>query len=81
MGIKLDQSERLFAGVVLVVVGLVGLVYRITGYGMLIGDVRGTYTYYSGGCNLLSLVVTTIFLIVALLGIYVVYDTIKKDSD
>lgn len=81
MGIKLDQSERLFAGVVLVVVGLVGLVYRITGYGMLIGDVRGTYTYYSGGCNLLSLVVTAVFLIVALLGIYVVYDTIKKDSD
>jgi len=52
MGIKLDLGERLFAGVALVVVGLVGLVYRITGYEMLIGDVRGTYTYYSGGCNL-----------------------------
>ena len=81
MGLKIDPGDKLFAGVVLVVVGLVGLVYRITGYGMLIGDVRGTYTYYSGGCNLLSLVVTTVFLIVVLLGIYVVYDTIRKDSD
>ncbi len=81
MGIKLDPSEKLFAGVVLIVVGLVGLVYRITGYGMLIGDIRGTYTYYSGGCNLLSLVVTAVFLIVTFIGIYLVYDTVKKDSD
>ncbi len=34
----LDHSERLFAGVVLIVIGLVGLVYRFTGYGMVIGD-------------------------------------------
>lgn len=81
MVIKLDPSDRLFAGVVLIVIGLVGLVYRITGYGMLIGDIRGTYTYYSGGCNLLSLVVTSIFLVVTFLGIYVVYDTIRKDTD
>lgn len=81
MGLKMDPSDKLFAGVVLIVVGLVGLVYRITGYGMLIGDVRGTYTYYSGGCNQLSLVVTAVFLIVTFLGIYVVYDSIRKNPD
>ncbi len=35
----LDPSERLFAGVVLIVIGLVGPVYRLTGYGMIIGDI------------------------------------------
>lgn len=36
----LDPSERLFAGVVLIVVGLVGLVCRQTGYGIVIGDLK-----------------------------------------
>jgi len=76
----LDPSERLFAGVVLIVVGLVGLVYRLTGYGMVIGDIRTGSMFYSGGYSLLSLIITAVFVIVVLLGIYIVYDTIRKDS-
>ncbi|MCZ7398497.1 MAG: hypothetical protein O8C62_02265 [Candidatus Methanoperedens sp.] len=45
----LEPSERLFAGVVLIVIGLVGLVYRLTGYGMIIGDIRTGSMFYSGG--------------------------------
>lgn len=76
----LDPSERLFAGVVLIVVGLVGLVYRLTGYGMVIGDIRTGSMFYSGGYSLLSLIITAVFIFVVLLGIYIVYDTIRKDS-
>lgn len=75
----LDPSEKLFAGVVLTVIGLVGLVYRLTGYGMVIGDLRTGSMFYGGGYSLLSLIITSVFIIVVLLGMYVVYDTIKKD--
>ncbi|MDD5474752.1 MAG: hypothetical protein PHU34_11500 [Candidatus Methanoperedens sp.] len=75
----LDPSEKLFAGVVLTVIGLVGLVYRLTGYGMVIGDLRTGSMFYGGGYSLLSLIISAIFIIVVLLGMYVVYDTIKKD--
>jgi len=76
----LDPSERLFAGVVLIVVGLVGLVYRITGYGMVIGDLRTGSMFFGGGYSLLSLVISAIFIIVVLLGMYIVYSTIRKDA-
>jgi uncharacterized membrane protein len=76
----LDPSERLFAGVVLIVIGLVGLVYRLTGYGMIIGDIRTGSMFYSGGYSLLSLVISAVFVIVVLLGVYIVYDTIRKDA-
>lgn len=76
----LDPSDRLFAGVVLIVVGLVGLVYRITGYGMVIGDLRTGSMFFGGGYSLLSLIISAIFIIVVLLGIYIVYSTIRKDA-
>lgn len=76
----LDPSERLFAGVVLIIVGLVGLVYRITGYGMVIGDIRIGSMFFGGGYSLLSLIISAIFIIVTLLGIYIVYSTIRKDA-
>lgn len=76
----LEPSERLFAGVVLIVIGLVGLVYRLTGYGMIIGDIRTGSMFYSGGYSLLSLVISAVFVIVVLLGVYIVYDTIRKDA-
>lgn len=76
----IDPSERLFAGVVLIVVGLVGLVYRITGYGMVIGDLRTGSMFFGGGYSLLSLIISAIFIIVVLLGIYIVYSTIRKDA-
>lgn len=70
----LEPSERLFAGVVLIVIGLVGLVYRLTGYGMIIGDIRTGSMFYSGGYSLLSLIITTVFIIVVLPG-YISYMT------
>ena len=76
----LEPGEKLFAGVVLIVIGLVGLVYRLTGYGMIIGDVRTGSMFYGGGYSLLSLLITAIFIIVVLFGMYIVYDTIKKDA-
>lgn len=76
----LDPSERLFAGVVLIVIGLVGLVYRLTGYGIVIGDVRTGSMFFGGGYSLLSLIITAVFIIVVLLGVYIVYDTIRKDK-
>lgn len=75
----LDPSEKLFAGVVLIVIGLVGLVYRLTGYGMIIGDLRTGSMFYGGGYSLLSLIITAIFIIVILFGMYIVYDTIRKE--
>lgn len=74
---RLDPSEKLLAGVVLIVVGLVGLVYRLTGYGMFIGS---GYVFYGGGYSLLSLIISSVFIIVTVLGIYIVYDTVKKDA-
>ncbi len=76
----LDPSERLFAGVVLIVIGLVGLVYRLTGYGVIIGDIRTGSMFYGGGYSLLSLIISALFVIVVLLGVYIVYDTIRKDK-
>ena len=77
---RLDPSEKLLAGVVLTVIGLVGLVYRLTGYGLVIGDTRGGYMFYGGGYSVLSLLISATFIAAAMLGIYIVYDTIKKDA-
>ncbi len=80
MANKLDPGEKLLAGVVLTVIGLVGLVYRLTGYGMVVRDLRGGYMFYGGGYSPLSLIISAIFIIAAVLGIYIVYDTVKKDA-
>ena len=80
MSDRLDPSEKLLAGVVLTVIGLVGLVYRLTGYGMVIEDARGSYAFYGGGYSVLSLIISATFIVAAMLGIYIVYDTVKKDA-
>ncbi len=74
----LDLSERLLAGVVLAVTGLGGLVYRFTAYGKVIGDLKTGFMFYGTGYTLLSLIISAIFIIAAVLGIYIVYDTFKK---
>lgn len=82
MSDKLDPGDRLFAGVILAIVGLVGLVlvYRSLDYSIIIGETQGVHSFHGGGMSLLSLVIITLFVIVTLLGIFVVYDTIKKDK-
>jgi len=79
---KLDLGDRLFAGVILAIVGLVGLVlvYRSLDYSIIIGEAQGVHSFQGGEMSLFSLVIITLFVIVTLLGIFVVYDTIKKDK-
>ncbi len=78
---KLDPGDKLFAGVILAIVGLVGLVLvnRSTDYSIIIGDVRG-FSFHGGGLSFLSIIIIVLFIIVTLLGIYIIYDTIKKDK-
>ncbi len=64
----LDPGERLFAGVVLIVIGLMGLVYRLTGYDMIIGDIRSGSMFYSGDYSLLPLNISVVFIIIVLPG-------------
>ncbi len=80
MANKLDPGEKLLAGVVLTVTGLVGLVYRLTGYGMVVGDLKDGYMFYGGSYSTLSLLISAVFMVIAILGAYIVYDTIKKDA-
>lgn len=79
---KLDPGDRLFVGVILAIVGLVGLVliYRSLDYSIIMGDVQGIHSFHGGGFSILSIIIITLFIIVTLLGIYVVYDTIRKDK-
>jgi len=79
---KLDPGDRLFVGVILAIVGLVGLVliYRSLDYSIIIGDVQGFHSFQGGGFSIFSIIIITLFIIVTLLGIYVVYDTIRKDK-
>ncbi len=79
---KLDPGDRLFVGVILAIVGLVGLVlvYRSLDYSIIIGDVRSVHSFNGGELSLLSIIIITLFMIVTMFGIFVVYDTIKKDK-
>ncbi len=79
---KLDPGDRLFVGVILAVVGLVGLVliYRSLDYSIIIGDVQSFHSFQGGGFSILSIIIIALFILVTLLGIYVVYDTIRKDK-
>ncbi len=79
---KLDPGDRLFVGVILAIVGLVGLVlvYRSLDYSIIIGDVQNFHSFQGGGFSILSMIIITLFIIVTLFGLYVVYDTIRKDE-
>ncbi len=79
---KLEPGDRLFVGVILAIVGLVGLVliYRSLDYSIIIGDVKSVHSSGGGGLSWLSIIIITLFILVTLLGIFVVYDTIQKDK-
>lgn len=82
MADKLEPGDKLFAGVILAIVGLVGIVfiYRSLDYSIIIGDVKSVSSFNRGGLSMLSLVIITLFTLVTLLGSFVVYDTVKKDK-
>lgn len=82
MSEKLNPGDRLFVGVILSIVGLVGLVlvYRSLDYSIIIGDAMGVHSFSGGGMSLLSMIIVILFIAVTLLGIYVIYYTIKKDE-
>lgn len=65
------ERDKLFAGVVLVIVGLLGL---SSGAGMY-GTMGGMMGY---GYSPVSLLITLVFLGVTALGMYLVYDAIKE---
>jgi hypothetical protein len=79
---KLDPGDRLFVGVILAIVGLVGLVliYRSLDYTIIMGDVQGLHSFHGSGFSILLIIIITLFVLVTLLGIYLVYDIIKKDK-
>lgn len=73
----LDKADRLLAGVVLSVIGVAGLVYRLTSCVSDIGELN-KLVFYGGGYTILSLSITVIFLIVVTMGLYLIYTVIKK---
>ena len=79
---KLDPGDKLFVGVILAIVGLVGLVlvYRSLDYSIIIGDVKSVHSFSGGGLSLLSMIIISLFVLVTLLGIFVIYDTVRKDK-
>lgn len=79
---KLEPGDRLFVGVILTIVGLVGLVliYRSLDYSIIIGDIKSVHSFGGGELSWLSIIIITLFILVTLLGIFIVYDTIQKDK-
>lgn len=79
---KLDPGDRLFAGMILAIVGLVGLVlvYRSLDYSIIMGDVQGFHSFHGGGLSVLSIIIIALFILVTLLGVHIIYDTLKKNK-
>ncbi len=76
---KIDRSERLLAGVILIIFSLIGLMFRLTGYESIIRGTRYVY-YHSGGYSLPSLMISLIFIIILLLGIYLIYNVTQEED-
>lgn len=73
----LDTADRLLAGVVLSVIGVAGLVYRLTSCVSDIGELN-KLVFYGGGYAFLSLGITIIFMLVVCTGLYLIYTVIRK---
>lgn len=46
---------------------------------LFVGNLQGFHSFQGGGFSILSMIIITLFILVTLLGVYVVYDTLKKD--
>jgi len=84
--IRAGATERLLVGVFLAIVGLIGFV---GGFGMMglggfrhgyemMGGYGCGYSPFFGGFNILFSLVSVVFLGVALFGIYLIYDAVRK---
>ena len=86
---RAGSTERLFAGVLLTIVGLLGFggfgMMGFGGFGMMgfggsghhYGMMGGYLPFFSGFSILFSLV-SLVFLGVALFGLYLIYDAVRK---
>jgi len=72
----MHSNERLLAGVVLIIIGIEGLALRFTGNESTVGTTG--FVFYKGGYSMLSLIITSMLLIVTSLGLYIVYDAVKR---
>jgi len=83
---RVSSTERLFAGVFLTIVGLLGFgggfgMMGLGGFGHGYGMMGGwgcRYSPFFGGFNILFTLVGLVFLGVALFGLYLIYDAVRK---
>jgi len=76
---RAGSTERLLAGVFLTIVGLIGFAggFGMMGPGMM-GGYGCRYPPFFGGFNILFSLVSLVFLGVALLGLYLIYDAVRR---
>jgi hypothetical protein len=73
-----SKSEKLFAGIVLTIIGLLGLGYGGVGMGgMMYMMGRYGYGYYPSYYYPISIIVTLVSLGVILFGLYLIYDSVR----
>jgi len=83
---RASSTERLFAGVFLTIVGLLGFgggfgMMGLGGFGhgyRMMGGYGCGYSPFFGGFNILFILVSLVFLGVALFGLYLIYDAVRK---
>jgi len=83
---RTGSTERLFAGVILTIVGLLGFgggfgMMGLGGFGhgyRMMGSWGCGYSPFFGGFNMLFSLVGLVFLGVALFGLYLIYDAVRK---
>jgi len=72
------KSEKLFAGIVLTIIGLLGLGYGGMWMGGMMGMMGYGYGYGYGYYYPISIIVTLVSLGVTLFGLYLVYDSVRE---
>ncbi len=73
-----EKNDKLIAGIILMVIGLLGLSSG-GGYGMMGAGMMGGYGGYGmmGGFGLLPLLLSAVFLGITLFGVYLIYEAVK----
>lgn len=70
------KSERLFTGLALTIIGLLGLGYG--GMGGMMGGMMGYGYGYGCGYSPLFLLIPLVFLGITIFGLYIIYDSLKE---